>query len=335
MYESNEPNHGDKHACWMALKAAYEKYNTSSAIVDSLIGQKQPEDSEGAALRELRTQQRAFEQYFEARMDFLDSCVDQANETGMTKKSSAEILEAESDKKQYQGLAGLRSTIAVPILCGLALTLLCVTALSVILQQRRTHELQSALTELRTRYDQIRETLPPGQTADSKNTAEPSIPHGSELPMGPAASPHHGLTAIQVHKDPSRTGKPRAITTTGVRPPRQGPQKETRGTTPQFRFKLSPSRRFQRVGPIGVAVTIIDPKRKSADLSIVSDSGRFEIRDVRAGRPIRIPIQHGKPLEFVVDHITATALEGHLDTPRDSKPELGANLRDFPWHTGE
>jgi hypothetical protein len=306
-----------KHESWLALKAAYQKYEASSRLWDSTIAQQQSEDSVPASERVFEAHQRIFEQYIEARMDFLGCWIDQANKPSMNHNSTATMLGSPPHKIQSLGVGWAPLANHMLTRRILPLILLCATAISGILQQRRTHELQSALHDLQVRLDQTRKALPSGdQVTDAKRVLEASPTLESARAIAPAAATTQRRPAVanRIRQNrPARTARKKAVQVTGMQKAPAATHGEGFRTSTYYPFRLSPSRQSKRLGPIRVTVSAIDPKRKSVRLSIVSDFGRLDLLQLRPNQPVWIPLgNRQKPLEFVVDRIGGTSLEGHL-----------------------
>jgi hypothetical protein len=315
--ERPELAHARKHEYWLQLKTAYEKYQISSISLASPIARQTSGGSEGAAAEEPETQQRAFEQYIEARLDFLECCFDQSNaplvNRGPQAHSPFREPEMTSEGTRFLSVDWAPFAGRMLLLRVLPFALLCVTAFSVILQQRHTRELEAVLETLQARIGQPLESQPPAQQArDARHGISPSVIHQDGHPLPPAQAAHkRPAVAPQVHpSQPSRTAQP------------------TSGWPVYYEFALSPSRQFKQVGPVKVTVAAIDPKRKSARLSITSDLGTLQLQQLKQNQPVWIPIgNREKPIEFVVDQIDRTGLKGHLGEPGSGKPDLRASQR--------
>ena len=281
-----------------------------------MIAEQESEDSVTISRRVFDAQQRAFEQYIEARMDFLGCWVDQVNKPSIDQSSPAAMLVSQSDKTRRLGVNWAPLASRMLILRILPFVLLCMMAISEILQQRHMRELQAALHDLQARLDQAREALPSrGQVTDAKRILEQSAIREGTSAISPAGTAHRQpAVATQIRQSqPPRTGQKKAVQVTRIQKAKAGTQSERLGTSTYYPFTLSPSHQFKRVGPIRVTVSAIDPKRGSVKLSIVSDFGRLDLQQLKPNQPVWIPLgNHQRPLEFVVDRIDGTSLEGHL-----------------------
>ena len=310
-----------KHKSWLALKGAYEKYQACSRLRDSIIAEQQSEDSVAPSERAFEAHHWAFEEYIEARMDFLGCWIDQANKPSIDHNPTdhsptAAMLASQPDHTRRLGVDWAPFTNHMVLRRILPLVLLCAMAISGILQQRRTHELQSAFHDLQVRLDQNRPALlSRAQVTDARRVSEPSANHEDARATSSAATTHRQeVVATQIRQGPvSRTRAKKSVQVTGIRKAQAGTDWEGFRTTTYFPFTLSPSRQFKRVGPIRVTVSAIDPKRESVKLSIVSDFGRLDLQQLKPNQPVWIPLgNRQRPLQFVVDRIGWTSLEGHL-----------------------
>jgi hypothetical protein len=308
----------EKHESWLALKAAYENYQISFRLLESMIAQ-QSEDSVAVSGRMIEVQQRAFEQYIEARMNFMECCVDETKEASIrpafaARDTATTRLAAQPGKTVHFGVDWAPFANRMLILRILPLVLLCVTSISVILQQKHTSELQATLHDLQGRLEQVRgaaasagEALPPGgPVMNAKTAVQPPPAADNPVPSGQS----------------SPGSEKKVVPTTKV----QAPTLRDFGMPLFYPFTLPASHQFQRVGPIRVSIAAIDPKRAFVKLSVVTDFSRLDLPQLRANQPVWIPMGHyQKPVEFVIDRIGATSLEGHLGDPRNRKVELRAS----------
>jgi hypothetical protein len=297
----------NQRECWAALKAAYEEYKIASAILDSRIGLEESEGPDAGVGEQFRAQQLAFERYMEARMAYLDTCVDKATARATLSNSLAVIPVQHTNSEQPPPIAWPPFAMVAPVLRGLLVALLCVTAFSAVLQQRRTHDLQAAFNELQVRFDQVNESLAArGQVLNASRVLDPST-----------RCPTQGhLAPVQRHPSGALQAK------SGLPPAQAGTPRKSHGKPGHYQFALSPSHQFQRIGPIRVTLIAMDRKRQSADLSISSDADKFAIRRLKPGQLVRIPLR-SKALEVVVDRIGPTGLVGHLsDSPYTKPPQL-------------
>src|SRR5262249_22290321 len=221
------PHQRNQHECWAAMKTAYEEYRMASTILDSMMQMEEDGDAPTVTGTDFRAQQRTFERYVEARMDFVDCCVDRATPPIVDCTPPVEMSVPEPTKKKYFGVRWPPVAIAMPVVRGLSLTLLCATALSVILQQRHTRDLQTGLLELQGSIDRVGEALLAWQAVQRQV--------GDAAPVQPV--------------QPPRAMESRAATVTKVQTPRQ-----TRERAAYYRFALSRPHQFKSVGPLRVTL---------------------------------------------------------------------------------
>jgi hypothetical protein len=315
------------HEYWLAMKTAYEKYQISFELLHSTIVQQQYEDAVTVS-REFEVQQRAFQQYIEARMAWLESYVDETKAPPMDHTLPAATPVWQEDKTQSFFVDWFPSAKGALILQIVPLVLLCVTAVSVILQQRHTRELQAAVYDLQAKLDQAQAVLPAwGWMPDAPKSALGSSATGQQQPSAAQSGPDQ----------PAQTGQGKSVPASGMQQAQAGVQSQRSATTGYYQFALSSSHPFKRIGPIQVALGAIDTKRKSAKLSIVSDFGRIDLKQLKPNQPVWIPLGNRGSLVFAIDRISATTLAGHLGQPKDRKVELRASqlMPKSPWRPAD
>jgi hypothetical protein len=307
------PERDRKHESWLALKAAYEKYQICFQLMDSMVRQ-QPEGSMAAT--EFELQERAFE-YVEARMDFLECCVDQATAPNMDRGPAVAILASQPDTTKRIGFGWALSANRMAILCILPLVLLCAMAISVIIEKRDARQLQAAFHDLQTKLDHAREALP------SAGQVRSASPEGPKAASSPADRKSEIASEIR-EGQPSRTREKKDVPVTGGSRAPAGAQREPSGTLAYYPFTLSPSRHPSRIGPVIVTVSAIGPKRESVKLSIASDVGRMDLPHLKPNQPVSIPFgNRRRRLQFVVDRIGRSSIKGHLAEPKSRNVEMG------------
>ncbi len=94
-----------------------------------------------------------------------------------------------------------------------------------------------------------------------------------------------------------------------------------------FEFNLRKSKAPQRVGPIQVRLTKVDPKRYRYSVYVVADDRQIEKRDKTANEPVQFYVRGSRiPYEIVVFEVSRDRIGGYLSTPKDA----GAPAADAP-----
>jgi predicted nucleic acid-binding Zn-ribbon protein len=94
-----------------------------------------------------------------------------------------------------------------------------------------------------------------------------------------------------------------------------------------FEFNLHKAKAPQRVGPIQVRLTKVDPKRYRYSVYVVADDRQIEKRDKTANEPVQFYVRGSRiPYEIVVFEVSRDRITGYLSTPKDT----GAPAADAP-----
>lgn len=94
-----------------------------------------------------------------------------------------------------------------------------------------------------------------------------------------------------------------------------------------FEFNLHKAKAPQRVGPIQVRLTKVDPKRYRYSVYVVADDRQIEKRDKTANEPVQFYVRGSRiPYEIVVFEVSRDRISGYLSTPKDA----GAPAADAP-----
>jgi hypothetical protein len=103
-------------------------------------------------------------------------------------------------------------------------------------------------------------------------------------------------------------------------------QLQKRGERSYYEFTLSPSKQFQRVGPIGVSLHKVNFKHKYFDFSMMVDDIKLEKKHVNLYEPVWINLSdRPQPVELVVNRIDKNQVQGYLSEPKYKKSELAAS----------
>jgi predicted nucleic acid-binding Zn-ribbon protein len=95
-----------------------------------------------------------------------------------------------------------------------------------------------------------------------------------------------------------------------------------RGDRNYYEFTLQKTKSPQRVGPLQITLTKIDPKKSKYTLTVFVDDKTIEKKDKTAGEPVQFYVAHarGVPYEIVVFDVGKSQATGYLSTPKDSGP---------------
>ena len=270
----------------------------------------------------LEGQQRlAFERYVDARIEFLESRVDEMNRPNAG--PPAEVIGAAPIQPEDSGVrVWLRIISSRPVLQTLAVFLLCTTAFCLIIEQRRVRNLEMGRDELRAAVVRTAQEIELLRQRVDTGTAPPAQ-HIQQLPPTPA--PEKPLTT------PKRDGR-RLVTGSGPARQHAAHQASANRTTPESQsagrrrtneFSLSPSREFKRVGSLSVLLKAIDKQRRYASLTIATGTAEVDVQHLRLNQPVWVNASnYDQPLGLVIDRITATRVEGHLVEADNSRADL-------------
>jgi uncharacterized coiled-coil protein SlyX len=91
----------------------------------------------------------------------------------------------------------------------------------------------------------------------------------------------------------------------------------------EFDLTRGKSNRFNRVGPISLAVRKTDPKHKHYDLAMMVDDNQMQKKNVNLYEPIWIgDSQDSQPLEIVVNKIDKDHIHGYVASAKYSAAEM-------------
>jgi hypothetical protein len=276
----------DAHERWRAMQAAYEEYLRASEALDNPRNL-DPGSSEVGRLEAalLDGRRDAYERYLETRLEFLERRFDESNE------GQAHPVPTPTRPTGRVG-TGLRQSVLTWALPIFATGLLSMTVFTLVREQRHVRDLETSRDQLQATVSETRQALQLlAKKLDARQVSESQTVH-----------------RIEHVAEPSRVA-PRKPPTGWRRLPEPPVQ---RGHS-YYSFSLSRSARLKRVGPIALSVKAVDVRGRSVDVSIVSTSGRVNVQRVWLNQPVRIRgVGREKPLELVVDRITASGLSGRL-----------------------
>lgn len=312
-----------EHNCWLAMQSAYTEYRRASELFEH---EHQGADPSGAndhsSLPVSEGLQRvAFEQYLEARMQFLECRFDRSYPPGGAPLADRpEPLVEGGGEGRWVALGRYK-----PILQMLALALLCTTATSLVQEQRRVRGLETARDEVRETLKQTKSELqllnqrlearePLQHITSPRIEQTQSAPAGTQAPrrIGPKGRP---LSRVQKSQHPALQ--------------KRGPEAPGSDSTPRtYRFSLSPSPQSRNVGPLKVILRSINRSRSSVSLSVTSNKTAISLPSLQLNQPIGVDVGNRQPgVELVVDRIQGNLVNGHVtESRRKDQPELRAEL---------
>lgn len=93
-----------------------------------------------------------------------------------------------------------------------------------------------------------------------------------------------------------------------------------RGDRNYFEFTLTKSKSPQRVGPVQLNLSKVDPKKSKYTITVFVDDKTIEKKDKTAGEPVQFYAGHtrGIPYEIVVFDVGKNQATGYLSTPKES-----------------
>jgi predicted nucleic acid-binding Zn-ribbon protein len=97
-----------------------------------------------------------------------------------------------------------------------------------------------------------------------------------------------------------------------------------RGDRNYYEFTLTRSKNGQKVGPVQLTLTKVDPKRSKYTMTVFVDDRAIEKKDKTAGEPVQFYAGKGRsgqsPYEIVVFEVGKNQANGYLSTPKDAGP---------------
>jgi hypothetical protein len=355
MLEGEAPTgrEGDRpgHELWLAMRAAYQRYQNASAALEALTSSYEDLGIEKAA----EQQRTTFENYIEARLQFSEFLLsgkaeDPANFGG----SNARRKSTGPGQPETAGFwTGFRTSRLARM--AIAVALLLPTAFSLtylVREQRRVHDLDLVRDAM--------EEIAKNRTTNQTQSLAARLPAPNAPPQ--VATQPGNLPAPQVR--PDRALERKAAPGIGakgwrpVRPTLPPPQRRIRDARqtadssremPQrksmpardekgasvaakshatvqldrdaernyYRFTLTPSSHFERVGPIRLSLRNMDANRRFLDLSVMVDDLVIDQKHVSLYQPVRIHLRdRPMPAVLVVNRITRNQVQGYLSEAR-------------------
>ncbi len=315
-----------EHNCWLAMQSAYTEYKRTSELLEHShqgADPSGPKDDSQLLVSE-GFQRVAFERYLEARMQFLECRFDRSCPPDAPLADRRQPLVEDRGEGHWVVLR-----YSKPILQILALVLLCTTATSMVQEQKRVRELETARDELRETLKQTKGEL---QLLDRRFDFRDSLQHAA------------GPQLEQTQRAPAGSQTPRRIGSKG-RPisrvqksqhtasPNRGQEIAGADATPRtYRFSLSPSSQFRSVGPLKVLLRAINRSRSSVSLSATSNKTAISVQSLQLNQPVEMEVGNRQPgVQLVIDQIRGNLVSGHVtELRRKVQPQLRAELAARP-----
>lgn len=98
---------------------------------------------------------------------------------------------------------------------------------------------------------------------------------------------------------------------------------QKRGEQNVYEFKLTQSKKMQRVGPLSLALRSTSVKHKTYDLAMMVDDNALSKKHVNLYEPVWITLSDG-PVQLVVNHVEDKEIEGYVTEPKYKKSDLSA-----------
>jgi hypothetical protein len=313
MPESDAPNGTEgrnaEHELWLAMQAAFNHYRNASAALDAVSplppGPDDLEDESIPVERLAAEQRAAFESYIEARMQLAEFLRDR-------REPAPPGDDEDTDRWSRTASAMFRQA---PL--AVAVALLCTTVFSLGSlgrERMRVRELEAARDGMTATMNQTRDAIQAlVSKLDSLDAARrPAIREAAERPPAPVRP--------RLSSAPKRAVKPGTIghwRRVGTQAPSQRQQGPSAGKRGYREFTLTPSRQFQRVGPVSLSLRTVDSKHQYFDLTLLVDGLQVDKKHVKLHEPIWIRLSgHAQPVELVANRIDGNRVQGYLAESR-------------------
>ena len=328
-----------EHELWLAMQAAYTNYRNAlvTADVESSQGQVGVSSVGQGSSTEIakREQRTAFEDYIEARIQFVEFKCDQNNpsaERSATLKTTGDSRGTDKEKTACWALAAFSSArlshpaVVVALLCVAALSLLFVTS-----EQKHIRDLDLARDEINANLKQARDDV---RAVVRKIDAVNATREGMILESIKASDAP--VLARTAEGKPSGPGRWRRIRMLSLAPEERSrmttfkwredlvAQPQNVGGRTYWKFSLAVSRQFQRVGPLSLSLRAVDVRHKHFDLCVTADEFKFEHLNLL--EPVWITLSDpSRRVELVAIRIDKNRVQGYLSQLKQIKSELAAS----------
>jgi len=281
-----------QHELWLSMQSAYDKYRYASDLLTAAASSMPVPISsadENPRMTTLTAEQRAaFESYIEARLQYSEFERDQ--DRVKTAGSTTAQWEHQDD-----GARGMRNRFHGPLVAAGGIALVSVIALSFALLKR----------EIKSRDPM------PAPLSQGRNDI-PSVggkPYGSDAPQTSMPRNFANPRPSQATRTIARREQP-----TRFRPHNY------------YEFTLTPSRKFEQVGPVSISLRGVDSRRQILDLWLKQEGSKPAKMRVNLKKPIWVTAAGGtRRIELVVTQIQRNRVHGFLNESKSYKSEISAN----------
>jgi len=84
-----------------------------------------------------------------------------------------------------------------------------------------------------------------------------------------------------------------------------------------YEFRLTKSKRFQKVGSVQIQLTKTDAKKNKYTIQVIADDKRVEKKDKNTNEPVQFYMADAhQPYEIVVNEIAKNQIAGYLSAPK-------------------
>lgn len=332
MFEGDTPagleRQRKQHELWLAMQAAHDRYRAATEALEAYISAAQS-GVDGADLQSDKAaadQRAAFENYVEARLQFSEFMVPR-DCTGQT------IVESSTTGN---GRTGNRLTLmaAVVVLCPL------VSSFAYLMHERRivrdldltSRQISTLVNRTNADAQALAQRLDAIQSGGGRATIGPRgwplAPVEAQTRMSGNHS-QYPRTPLSKQKRQAAGMRERANGATPLRSQRQarnGAPGGSLGNSQQrmvalqkheerryYEFKLTPSLRFERVGPIGVSLRKVEANRRYFDVSVIGNGFKFDQKHVNLHQPVRLDLGgHSRHLELMAKRIDKNQVWGYV-----------------------
>jgi hypothetical protein len=321
-----------EHELWLAMQAAYTDYMNASVAVEIATSNEQGVVDGSRRLEAALEQRTAFENYLEARMQFLEFRYDR-DSAGIGRVAAAKNGgdlsapdEEQVGRRPWTALSISRlSTTAVIV------TLLCTTGLSLIYVARAQRQIQDSNKA----RDDISAHLKQARNDVQVLLRKIDAVNGTRQCLVPEATNTSDPTALSrmLEGKPPGKGNGGPIRVLSMSPEKWnatsiskwrgevGDHAQNVGGRSYWKFSLKVSKLFQRVGPLNLSVRSVNVKKKHFDLYVMTQ--KLNIQHVNLYEPVWITLSGSSPrVEFMATRIDKDRVQGYISQFMQPKSEL-------------
>jgi hypothetical protein len=101
---------------------------------------------------------------------------------------------------------------------------------------------------------------------------------------------------------------------------------QKRGERIFYEYSLTKTKRFERVGPLGISLRKANPKREYCDLVMLVDDRKISRKHVNLYEPVMFyPSGYAQPLEVIVYNIDRNEASGYVSVPKYAQQAVTAS----------